>query len=327
MKAASTALAALINGSGGLVPIVKFDLYTISLAGGGLLTYTTADFRITAANNTIWDAPKIDGSGNLWTPGITWEPKVLDPSTSKAIAHWKTGLDTDQWQFAIAPRPFDIMTGAPFPDTIGGMPWLQAAKSGALDNADVIVSRAYFAAMPTHPIPVVGLSPVGCLTIFRGMAGEVDCTTSAAYVTCNDYKSLLSQQMPRNVYQGSCRHRVYDSRCTLNAATYTKTGAAAAGTTRGNIVASVAAPGGSATFTLGTLTMTSGNNAGFSRMVARWSGSAFALLNPFPFDVAVGDTFSVTAGCDKTQATCTLFSNINNFGGYPYIPIPEVSLG
>ena len=328
MKTASVALTNLLNSAGGQAPLPQWDLYTFTLQGGGLLLYTTADFPITAANNTIWDAPKIGGGGNLWTAGITWVPGLIDSEGSKATGRWKVGLDSDTWNVKFAPRPFDLISGAAFPDTIGSIPWLQAARSGALDNADLIVSRAYFASTPTHPIPVAGVSPVGTLVIFRGLVGAVDCSTSAAYLTANDYKALLHQQMPRNVYQASCRHRLYSSRCTLSAATYTKTGTAGSGSTRGGIVATLTAPGGSATFTLGTLTMTSGLNSGFSRLVSSWDGSSnFTLMSPFPFNVAIGDTFSVTAGCRKTQTDCTAFGNLVNYGGQPFIPIPEVAIG
>lgn len=325
MKTASTALATLLNGAAAAGQLVQFDLYTFVLPGGGLLLYTTADFPITAPNNTIWDAPKVDGSGNLWTAGISWAPKILDDGNAPT-GHWKVGLDTDTWGVTVIPRPFDLVTGAAYPDKIGSTPWLQAARSGALNNAELIVSRAYFASTPTYPMPPGGAVPVGTLLIFRGPIGTVDVNTHAAVISATDWKSRLSRMMPRNTYQAGCRHNLFDARCGLSAAGFTGTGAAGAGTTRGALAAVVAAPAGSATYTLGTLTMTSGLNAGFSRLVANWSGGVFALLSPFPYDIAPGDTFSVTAGCDKSTATCTAFANLVNFGGEPFIPIPEVSI-
>ena len=327
MKTASTALQALINNAGGVNALVQWDIYTILLTGGGLLTYTTAPFDIYAADNTIWNAPNYAGTGTLWSSGLTWHPKVLDTGDSQALGHWKVGLDSDSFQFKIAPRSFDLFSGAAFPDQIGSTAWLAAARAGALDGAFVYWDRAYFAAVPTHPIPVKGLSPVGTLVMQRGIVGQIDFSTTAAFVTVNDFKSLLSQQMPRNIYQASCRNRLFDNRCTLNAATYTKTGTASAGSTSGNIVATVAAPGGTATFALGTLTMTSGLNAGLSRMVHGWDGANFNLLNPLPYAVAPGDTFSVTAGCRKSQPDCTAFDNLANFAANPYVPPPEVSIG
>ena len=41
--------------------------------------------------------------------------------------------------------------------------------------------------------------------------------------------------------------------------------------------------------------------------------------------IAPGDTFTVTAGCDKTFATCRdRFANTLNFRGFPQIPGNEV---
>jgi hypothetical protein len=203
VKTATPALAALINAAGGINPLVQWDLYTILLTGGGLLTYTTAPFKIYAADNTIWNGPDYPGTGTLWASSLTWFPKVIDTGESQALGHWKVGLDSDAFQFMIAPRPFDLYGGASFPDKIGSLPWLQAARSGALDGAYVYWDRAYFAAVPKHPIPTKGLSPVGTLAMQRGIVGQIDFSDSAAFVTVNDFKSLLSQQMPRNLYQAS----------------------------------------------------------------------------------------------------------------------------
>ena len=40
-----------------------------------------------------------------------------------------------------------------------------------------------------------------------------------------------------------------------------------------------------------------------------------------PEPIAAGDTFAVTAGCDKRFATCRdRFANAVNFRGFPHIP-------
>jgi uncharacterized phage protein (TIGR02218 family) len=42
--------------------------------------------------------------------------------------------------------------------------------------------------------------------------------------------------------------------------------------------------------------------------------------------MAVGDIFSVEAGCDKTFATCKAkFSNALNFRGFPHLPGNDVA--
>jgi len=312
------------------VTVVQFDLYTISLYNGFVLTFTTADFAISAPNTSIFSAPKIFGAGELWFAGMKWVPMVLDTGNDSSQGHWKVGLDTDQWTFTISPRLIDPMTGAPSSETVGSASFLYALRSGAFDNADIVVSRAYFATMPNHPIPPTGAVPLGTVIIFRGIVGDIALTTSSATITVRDYKSLLSMQMPRNVYQASCKNQLYDNRCSLLQATYSLTGTAIATSTRVTVVASaaVSAPSGSGTFVLGRLIFTSGLNIGCSRLITAWDGLAkFALLHPFPYSVSAGDTFTVTAGCDKKQSTCALFNNQNNFRGDRFIPLPEVVLG
>ena len=334
MKAVSATLRALIESgrhiAGGDVAgqFVPFDLYTITTTGGLVLTYTTADFPITAPSTEIFSAPKVlGGSGETWFAGITWQPGVIDGRDSRANGHWKIGLDSDTWTATVAPRQAD--TSAATIDLIGTEPWLVAAAAGVLDRADCIVSRAYFASMPTWPMPAAGAVPVGTMIMARGYIGDIDLTTSRAVINVNDYRQVLQQQMPRNYYQAPCRYPLGSARCGVALASYTRVGLAAAGSSRSQLIAAaaVAAPGGSATYELGRLTMTSGRNAGFSRTVRSWSGTdTFGLLTPLPYDISAGDTFNVVAGCHKTLADCTAFGAFANYGGEPFIPVPEISL-
>ena len=53
------------------------------------------------------------------------------------------------------------------------------------------------------------------------------------------------------------------------------------------------------------------------------SGTAVRLvtLEPPPFAVVAGDTFKVTAGCDKSFGACKAkFANTINFRGFPHLP-------
>ena len=325
---ATPALVAHLNSVGGQAPDLERDFYTITLQDGTRLYYGAADFPISAQDNSVWNPPAIDGSGGMWRAGLVWRPGIVSNGDGQT-ASWKLGLDTNGWALVVGPRDFDAITGAPTPDQINGVGWMEAAQAGALDGADVIVSTAYFASIPAFP-PYSGVSPVGTLTTFRGTIGAVDVGDNEIYLAVTDYRYFTTLMMPRNLYQAGCRHRLYDERCTLSSVGFTRAAAAALASTPVAIVANadVAAPAGSATFALGVLTMTSGKNNGFKRLVTSWDGNRnFGLLAPFPFAVAAGDTFTVAAGCDKTQATCTAFGNLANFGGESYIPVPEVALG
>lgn len=80
-------------------------------------------------------------------------------------------------------------------------------------------------------------------------------------------------------------------------------------------------------FTRGLVTWTSGENAGLKAEVKRHTtlqGQPYLeLVLPMPFGIvpgSPGDAFTVTAGCDKTNATChAKFANIANHRGFPFM--------
>ena len=296
------------------------DLYTITLASGDVVRLSTADFPVNAV---------VTVGGVQQSAAVYPTSPMIDQKESKTQAHWKVGLDTDQWVVVVMPRPFDLATGALFPDTIGGVPWLQGAMGGLLDAADFQVDRAYFSVVPTWPMPPGGAVPVGTVTIFAGVVAEVDTTNLVAVIQSNDYRSLLAFSMPRHFYQGQCRHTLFDAGCSLSAAAFAVTGSAQAGSTQQNIVCPGLPPpaNSSGTFALGVIRFTGGQNAGFSATVSNWDGANFSLVTQLPFPVAVGDTFTVGPGCNKTLAACNLFNNQISFGGQPDIPAPEALTG
>jgi hypothetical protein len=74
-------------------------------------------------------------------------------------------------------------------------------------------------------------------------------------------------------------------------------------------------------FDYGVMTMTSGANDGLSMEVKSYTVGQIVLQLPFPYAVAVGDSYSLTAGCDRSFTTCKdRFSNVLNFRGEPYVP-------
>jgi uncharacterized phage protein (TIGR02218 family) len=71
-------------------------------------------------------------------------------------------------------------------------------------------------------------------------------------------------------------------------------------------------------FAGGELKGTSGRNLGFSRLVqAVNTAGTVAFEKPFPYQVDVGDTFTIKAACNKTQDACKAYNNFDRFGGFP----------
>jgi len=78
-------------------------------------------------------------------------------------------------------------------------------------------------------------------------------------------------------------------------------------------------------FDYGVLTWTSGNNSGYTMEIKSYVKSMafynFYLYENMPYSIEVGDTFTVTIGCDKDLATCRdTFDNIVNMRAEPFIP-------
>ena len=315
--APTPALVALFNNFvAGIGSLHVARLYTITLFGGGQIRFTDADFDIAGVSTSSLVNGYTYSSGGI----------RVDQKESKTEAHLKIGTDTDTWTLVLMPRPFDEITNVSFPDMIGSVPWLQAASGGALDAADFQVDEAYFAGLPVWPMAPGGAVPVGCRTVFAGTIAEVDTTNAVAVLTVNDYRSLFSIQMPLHFYQAQCRHTLFDAGCMLNAASYAIGGSAAPGSTPSVIIGNglPRAPG-SGTYALGRLVMNSGLNATFQRTIKSWDGSfGLYLLNPLPFAIAAGDSFTVYPGCNKVLTTCQAFGNQGNYGGMPFIPPPEV---
>lgn len=309
MKIAPTGLITLL----GTGQFVFCDLYQFTLTTGQMLRYTTADVDITYAGNTYSSALFFDQSGN------------------KAVGHWKTGLDIDTWQVYIMPVEFDPVTGTQFPIKIGNTPFLAAVAAGALAGADVDIHRAYWPSWPqpwTSPLAafVDGSGTYVIVDYFAGRVAGVDVMRNQAIVSVNSWLSRFQLMMPRNLWQAACRWTLFDAGCTLSQAAFAVNGTSQAGSTQSQIVTTgLGKPVDY--FKLGQVTMTSGLNSGFRRMVTAFDGTTMALIAPFPFALTPGDTFTGYPGCDKSLLTCSgKFFNQINFGGEDLAPKPETAI-
>jgi uncharacterized phage protein (TIGR02218 family) len=70
----------------------------------------------------------------------------------------------------------------------------------------------------------------------------------------------------------------------------------------------------------GLMTITSGDNAGFSREVKAYVEGQWTIHLPFPYPLIGTEDYTMVAGCDKTLATCiSKFDNVLNFRGIPFL--------
>jgi len=220
-----------------------------------------------------------------------------------------------------------------FPGTSNGAFLIDGIKYGLLGNAPVTIYCAYMSAYGQLTGPTGG-SLVE--TKFVGMVTSIEqLGITKASINVQDMMYLLNIQIPSRVFQASCSHTLYDTGCTLNKTSFSRTGTVGSVTylyqfqTSAHITPVTAA----GTFTLGYLVWTSGKNSGIASFIRLWtSGSPDTIqLDIAPiFPIAPGDTFTIYQGCDKQFTTCLDFQgNTNayiNYGGQPFTPVPETAI-
>ena len=160
----------------------------------------------------------------------------------------------------------------------------------------------------------------GKIILKRGTIGEVELKDTVFRAELRGLSQALSQQIVE-LYTPDCRADLGDTRCKVNLAALTVTGAITAVTDRRSFADS--ARGESVNhWNGGLLTWTSGANVGLKMEVKSFaSGGAFTLYLPMPSEVAVGDNYSLRPGCDKKFSTCKdRYNNVKNFRGEPNVP-------
>ena len=164
----------------------------------------------------------------------------------------------------------------------------------------------------------------GILKMRRGWLGEVSLSRASFVAEVRGLSQLLAQDTGE-YFSPSCRASLGDARCKVNMASHTVTGTVTSGASRSGFADSARSEA-TAIFTAGKITFTSGANNGLSMEVKEYmfktgTGGTLSFVLPLPHAIALGDSYSLQKGCDKTTATCHgRFANIANFRGEPHVP-------
>ena len=248
---------------------------------------------------TSWDIDLVYG-GNTYLSGV-----LLIERDSLS---WETGITVSSMKVNISANSESIVFGQPF---------LAMAHNGGLDGARVSLDRTFMA----RP----GDTSAGVIPLFEGTIQEIEVTRNTASLTVSTDIILLNIQMPRNLYQPGCQHTLFDAGCGLNTSTFAVTGAVTTGSTASLINTGLSQATGY--FDQGVIDFTSGANTGVSQSILSYVAGTIYTIPPLRVVPAIGDTFTVYPGCDKQQSTCTTkFSNLANFKGFPFIPVPETAI-
>jgi uncharacterized phage protein (TIGR02218 family) len=305
VKPASTALIALLSSS---TEFIMADLFTFTLQGG-------TQYLFSGGQTAITD----QATGRVFARG---------PRFERTTVHVVIGIQSDELDLRVYPAATDLL---------GALSWQQAVWQGLLDGATVQLERAF--------MPSWGNTSPGTVVLFAGRVSDLEASRTMVGAKVRSHLELLNIEMPRRLWQPSCNHNFGDAMCGYDRvngknAEGTATGigaltfAAGAGSTATTIFG---APATASPYALGTITGTSGANAGQSRTIAGFvSGQYLTLKLAFLSAPAAGDQFRILPGCDRTLATCGgVFrnsrvtpsgynaANAERFGGMPFVPPAE----
>lgn len=269
---------------------IMAELYDLTLADGTALHYIPFDRSLEVGGTTYLSGP----------------PNFRRGAVEEVIGVSKIGT----LSLEIHASPSDL---------IGGVPILQKIARGDFDKAQITVRRLFMDS---------ALNQQGMVIRFVGNIGDLDqLSRNMARFTCKSKVEDLNIQLPRNILQPTCMHTLFDAGCTLNKSAFAVNGTVQAGSTVNKLITNLTQA--DSYFDNGQLIFTSGANNGHVAAVRTYtnSGGTVYFFVPLPTAPAIGDTFTMYPGCDKTQATCTAkFSNLANFGGFPFVPAPETAL-
>lgn len=199
-----------------------------------------------------------------------------------------------------------------------------ALASDALSAEDLACGRYDEAAVEIWRVNWADVSQR--MLMKRGVIGEVAREGARFRAEIRGESCALDRTVGR-VYQRACDAVLGDARCgvDLDAPAMTGVGAVAAILDDQRFLASGLGAFAAGWFTHGALSWTAGANAGMRAHVKAHAknpgGDALSLWLPAGRAIAVGDAFSLAAGCDKSAAACKAkFSNLINFRGFHLMP-------
>lgn len=254
-------------------------------------TSLCACWRFTRADGAVFGATDHDRS--IAFDGVTYEPASgLKGATFESSSGLAPGRAAAEGALSA-----EFMTDADL-------------DAGLWDGARVDVWRVDWQA-PEHRV-----------RIWSGRLSEVTRQGAAFAAELVSLKADLERPIGR-VYARACDAEVGDLRCDvdLDDPAFRAEGVVTDAIGSKRILASGLDGFAHGWFTGGVLNWTGGSNAGAVARVMRHSGSEVELAAAARFAVEAGDAFVVTAGCDKSFATCgAKFGNRDSFRGFPHMP-------
>ncbi|HBR28593.1 MAG TPA: hypothetical protein DD789_04025 [Firmicutes bacterium] len=203
-------------------------------------------------------------------------------------------------------------------DKIGNTPMMHIAHVGGFDEATLSLYRCFMSA------PGVVVGAVDMFTGYVDLDGGGG--LSMKWVVKSGVQKL-NVDYPLRKYYPTCPYSLYDAGCGLSLASYTATGTVTGVSSYQDFNTDLNRSDGY--YEQGGIEWLSGALAGVSAPIkaSYQTNGQIVMLIPLDAAPAVGDTFRIYPGCDKTPATCkNKFNNFSRNRATPYIPLKETVL-
>jgi uncharacterized phage protein (TIGR02218 family) len=154
--------------------------------------------------------------------------------------------------------------------------------------------------------------------LFLGQIKSVSFKGIQADVECVGFEYFLAMPIPKERYQLTCNHTIYDARCQVIKEDYKVTAVIALDATKTVLTAAVFGTYPNGYFTGGVVEFVAGKE---KRMIVAHSGTSVTI--PYRMiSLEDGNSVDVYPGCDGRAETCRdKFDNILNYLGFPFTPI------
>lgn len=252
-----------------------------------------------------------------------WDGAVLGfTNHDRALSFDGTSYEPES---GFSPTAVEVSTGLSS-DTHDVTGMLSSNKITATDIANGLYDRAEVTLYLVN-----WQNPNSHVLVSRGLVGEIRTGEQAFEAEIIGLSEMLSQPVGR-AYLHSCACRLGEAKCgvDLGLPANKGTGTIDAITEAQQFTAAGLSGFAEGWFTGGEVLWTSGANQNLrSHVKAHLAASGETVVELWlapPQVVLVGDSFEITAGCDKTMATCAAkFGNTVNFRGFPHIPGDDVA--
>lgn len=198
-------------------------------------------------------------------------------------------------------------------DMIGGVPVLEVAHNGGLDDATLDLRRAFFDENG---------KVIDCIDLFHGIC---EVTQGGGFILKISSKSVVQKlniEYPNRRYYPQCPYSIYSKECGVDIKSYRKKAKVTAVTDTNTVQIDI--PFEDGYYTAGGMEWISGPLAGQATQIMASQNNTIVYMSATNTAPRVGDVAYIYPGCDKTPTTCkNKFNNFSRNRATPYVPLKE----